>query len=92
MDIERQNFLNECAEDDQRKIKRFIDIYGSEDAELADIEGIEYSSEEDLSAFSEMAINLGYFWVEKYQRWVKKDNSFYNEEDQRIVEILKNMN
>ena len=92
MDIERQNFLNECAQEDQNKIKKFIDTYGSEDAEVAEVEGLECGPEEDPTALSEMAINLGYFWVEKYQRWVKKDNSFYTEEDQRIVEILKNMN
>jgi hypothetical protein len=87
MDIERQNYLNECAEEDNRKIKEFIEKFGQTDDELAELEGIDNDD-----SLSEMGINLGYIWSAKFQRWINKNNSFYTKEDERIIDILKQMN
>ena len=66
-------------------IDNFVNFYGFTDQELADAEEIENDG-----SLSEMGINLGYVWIESKNKWIKKDNSLYNEKEEEIVDHLRN--
>lgn len=66
-------------------VKQFIEDFGMKQKEVKESEGFNGSS----SAVSEMAINFGYFWVDKFKRWVNKDNSSYNERDEEVLDYIR---
>ncbi|MCX6164453.1 MAG: hypothetical protein NTU73_06265 [Ignavibacteriae bacterium] len=65
----------------------FADKYGQTDKELATALG----EDETDSGFSELMINLGYFWSELYERWFLKTNSAYTKEEQELADYLYNL-
>lgn len=67
------------------EVKRFMKQWGSSQKEVKDVEGFSGSA----SAVSEMAINFGYVWVEKFRKWVNKDNSSYDQRDEEVLSYIR---
>lgn len=67
------------------EVKRFMKEWGSSQKEVKDVEGFSGSA----SAVSEMAINFGYVWVEKFRKWVNKDNSSYDQRDEEVLSYIR---
>jgi len=53
---------------------------------------IEFGWTEEESHDAESMINQGFFWSEKYKRYIRKDSMLYEEKDNEIVEYLKHLN
>lgn len=67
------------------EVKRFMDEHGLKQKEVKDIEGFHGGT----VAVSEMAINFGYVWVEKFKKWVNKNNSNYDERDEVVLNYIR---
>ena len=67
------------------EVKRFMKQWGSSQKEVKAVEGFAGSA----SAVSEMAINFGYVWVEKFRKWVNKNNSFYDQRDEEVLSYIR---
>lgn len=67
------------------EVKAFIQKWGSSQKEVKEVEGFSGSS----SAVSEMAINFGYVWVEKFRKWINKNNSFYDQRDEEVLSYIR---
>lgn len=67
------------------EVKRFMKQWGSSQKEVKDLEGFSGSA----LAVSEMAINFGYVWVEKFRKWVNKDNSSYDQRDEEVLSYIR---
>ena len=70
------------AEDE---VKRFIKEFGFSQKEVKDSEVFRGSS----CAVSEMAINFGYVWVDKFRKWIKKDHMMYDLRDEEVVDYIR---
>ncbi len=67
------------------EVKRFIGEYGISQKEVKDVEGFKGSS----CAVSEMAVNFGYVWIEKFKKWVNKNNSSYDVRDEEVLTYIR---
>lgn len=70
------------AEDE---VKRFIKEFGFSQKEVKESEGLSGGS----CAVSEMAINFGYVWVDKFRKWIKKDHMMYDLRDEEVVDYIR---
>jgi hypothetical protein len=77
-------FLKEEGVEDS-KINDFLNKFGSSDKELAEELDIDLDD-----SFSELAMNLGYVWLESYSLWVNKNNSLFSDREKKIFEIINN--
>ena len=69
----------------EKEIKDFLEKYSYSQKEVKNTEGFGGSP----CAVSEMAINFGYVWLFEYHKWIKKDNASYTNNDEKIVEYLR---
>lgn len=67
------------------EIKRFMKEFGTSQTKLKEIEGLRG----DSCAVSEMLINFGYVWVDKFKKWVNKNNSNYDERDEVVLNFIR---
>ena len=67
------------------EVKRFMKEWGSSQKEVKAVEGFSGST----SAVSEMAINFGYVWVDKFRKWVNKNNSSYDQRDEEVLSYIR---
>jgi len=67
------------------EIKRFMKEYGMSQTAVKHLEGFNGSS----SAVSEMCINFGYVWIDKFKKWVNKDNSNFDERDEVVLNLIR---
>ena len=70
-----------------KEIETFIQEFGFESYEIAEVEKIEY----DSNSIDELAINLGYVWIELYEVWFNKNNSSYTKRHEEILNYLRNL-
>ena len=69
----------------EQEIKGFLKKFGFTQKQVKETEGFKGST----CAVSEMAINFGYVWLPKSKKWIQKNNSFYSDTDELIVEYLR---
>ena len=69
----------------EEDIKKFVEEFGFTQKEIKETEGFKGGN----CAVIEMAINFGYVWIEKYKVWIRKNNAFYSDYDELIVEYLR---
>jgi len=67
------------------EVKRFIKEFGFSQKEVKDSEGFSGGS----CAVSEMAINFGYVWVDKFRKWIKKNHMMYDLRDEEVVDYIR---
>ncbi len=79
------------------QINSFINTFGQDDYEVSMENNIDYLQQvaisngenpTDFPNFEEIAISLGYVWLDKYEIWVKKNTYFNNSQDKEIFEYL----
>lgn len=66
-------------------IKTFLSEYGSTHKATAIREGFTGGK----SAESECLINVGYVWVDKFKKWVSKNNSSYDLRDEEVLTYIR---
>ena len=69
----------------QDEVKRFIEEYGLKHKEAKNLEGFSGG----ISAESEGLINVGYVWVDKFKKWLNKNNSSYDERDEVVLDYIR---
>ncbi len=67
------------------EVKRFMDEYGNKHKAAKDIEGFVGGT----SAESECLINVGYVWVDKFKKWINKNNSNYDVRDEEVLDYIR---
>ena len=67
------------------EVKRFMEEFGLKQKEVKDLEGFNGGT----LAVSEMCINFGYVWVDKFQKWINKNNSSYDLRDDEVVNYIR---
>ena|ERR1035437_259696 len=66
-------------------VKNFVIENGSTHKGAKDVEGFSGG----LSAESECLINVGYVWVEKFKKWINKNNSSYDKRDEEVLKYIQ---
>lgn len=74
----------------QRRIHNFLIEFGVKEDEPLDI--VLGDDQDAMSNPVDIMIGLGYFWSEKYQRYILKDSILYEENEREIVEYLQQLN
>ena len=82
-DIKASNDWTMMKMDDE--VKRFIGEFGMSQKEVKEAEGFRGSS----CAVSEMAINFGYVWIDKFKKWLNKNNSCYDIRDEEVLNYIR---
>lgn len=67
------------------EVKRFIGEFGYKQKEVKDLEGFGGGT----LAVSEMCINFGYVWIDKFKKWVNKNNSSYDLRDEQVLDYIR---
>lgn len=67
------------------EVKQFVKVWGQSQTDLKSLEGLKG----DSCAVSEMLINFGYVWVEKYKKWFAKNNSSYTKREETILAYIR---
>lgn len=68
----------------KEEIEETIQEFGYSDLE-------EISIEEGIVCDEEMAINLGYFYCNLYEVYLKKTHIMYSEKDEKVIEYLRGL-
>jgi hypothetical protein len=69
----------------ENEVKRFIKEFGYTHKEAKNLEGFSGGA----SAESECLINVGYVWVDKFRKWINKNNSSYDLRDGEVVDYIR---
>jgi hypothetical protein len=62
----------------------FMTAWGQTDAEVADV----LDADANDSGFSELAIGSDFIWIDFFERWVRRSNSFYEKEDEEALRSI----
>lgn len=67
------------------EVKRFVKAWGQSQKEVKELEDIHGNA----CAVSEMAINFGYVWVDKFKKWIKKNHMLYDQRDEVVLGYIR---
>ena len=63
----------------------WVEKWGQTDDEVADVLDEPGYPEEDPAGFADLARGSDYLWLELFERWVRRSNSFFEKDDETIL-------
>jgi hypothetical protein len=90
----RKEFYDSTGEGDtykptQEQIDEFVKLYGLTDTELSNELDEDEDEDSDSDSLTDLAVNLGYVWLNRFERWILSSNMLYTSEEQKIAEYLE---